>query len=447
VIVMTDRPIDLDRARREAKALLRAARAGDPGALARLRRDRAPRLADAQRAVARDLGEPSWPALVRRVEGEGAALIEAARAGDADEVYRLLEAGAPANARDPETGGTALHVAVSLGWLDVVDALVGWVPLDKLARDRAGRTALAACIEGTGDPIVAKVLVSVAIAPEPWMLERASGELAGWLGSRLGRPVERERLPEQFGELAWSADVAMFELIAGSRPAQTRPLGDGFAFVTGLVDNTRNGVVCSRLDARDADERIADALAWLRERGAPGQWLVARDTEPPDLRERLLRAGCRPERSAVHMTARLADVDLSPRPAPEGLEIAPTCDPAALAGGLDDADVARLPASLGLGASTPVRHYAARLGGRTVGVAAVLVHGATLAGLELHVARGDRRRGIGRALVLHALREGREADCSVATLPPTPATVPFFEALGFVLERYPPDRALYTPVD
>jgi len=28
-----------------------------------------------------------------------------------------------------------------------------------------------------------------------------------------------------------------------------------------------------------------------------------------------------------------------------------------------------------------------------------------------------------------------------------PATVPFYEALGFTLERYPPDRAFYTPVD
>jgi len=147
------------------------------------------------------------------------------------------------------------------------------------------------------------------------------------------------------------------------------------------------------------------------------------------------------------MAARLADLDLSPRPAPEALEIAPASKPAALAGVLDDADLARMPVSLGLGASARVGHYTARLDGRTVGVAAVLVHGATLAGLELRVAAADRRRGIGRALVLHALREGRAAGCAVATLPPTSATVPFYEALGFVLERYPPDRAFFTPVD
>jgi hypothetical protein len=30
-------------------------------------------------------------------------------------------------------------------------------------------------------------------------------------------------------------------------------------------------------------------------------------------------------------------------------------------------------------------------------------------------------------------------------LGPTPATVPFYEALGFRLLRFPPERAYYTP--
>jgi hypothetical protein len=62
VVIVMD--LDLSQARRRAKELLRAALAGDPAALARMRDDRAPRLADAQRAVANELGFPSWPALV-----------------------------------------------------------------------------------------------------------------------------------------------------------------------------------------------------------------------------------------------------------------------------------------------------------------------------------------------------------------------------------------------
>ena len=84
--------LDLDQARRRAKELLRDARAGDPDALARMRDDRAPRPADAQRAVAADLGFRSWPsvvahvrpsrgrdidALVRRTGEASAAVLEA----------------------------------------------------------------------------------------------------------------------------------------------------------------------------------------------------------------------------------------------------------------------------------------------------------------------------------------------------------------------------------
>ena len=57
--------IDLDSARRTAKQLLKAARAGDTAALARLPRRHEPvLLADAQLAIARELGFASWPKLV-----------------------------------------------------------------------------------------------------------------------------------------------------------------------------------------------------------------------------------------------------------------------------------------------------------------------------------------------------------------------------------------------
>jgi GNAT superfamily N-acetyltransferase len=445
VIVMAFRRIDLDRARREAKALLAAARAGDSEALGRLRSDRKPQLADAQHAVARELGERSWPALVRRVQARGSALLQAARAGDVEAVYQLLDAGAPPNAREAETGATALHLAASRGWLDVVDALVGWVPVDKHARDARGRTALGACIEGTGDLVVAKVLVSVGLGVEAAMLDHASGPLAAWLRARVKEPPEREPLPERFGESALSAEVAMFRLLADSPLTDTRAIGDGFAFATGQRDNTRNGVVCSRLPADRADDEIADVLAWLREHDAPAQWFVQRRTAPADLRERLQRAGCQAERTAVHMAAQMADLDLSPRPAPDNLDVRLIQDEASLAEALDDADDAKLLTSLNLDPTAPVRHYVARLVGRTVGVTSTVIDDTTLGVVELEVRPAERRRGVGRALLLHALREGLVAGCSVATLAPTPATVPFYEALGLRLERYPRDRCFYTP--
>src|SRR5579859_2290254 len=68
---------DLDQARRQAKELLRAARAGDAAALARLRAVSAPlTLAGAQLSLARELGQPSWAALVREIEARNASIPE-----------------------------------------------------------------------------------------------------------------------------------------------------------------------------------------------------------------------------------------------------------------------------------------------------------------------------------------------------------------------------------
>lgn len=117
--------LDLDQARRRAKELLRAARSGDVQALSCFRDDRPPRLADAQAAVARDLGFGSWPALVMGV------LHAAVEEGDAGRLRALMVDGASVRgtelllyARDPEV--TALLIE-------------GGARLD--ARDASGLTA------------------------------------------------------------------------------------------------------------------------------------------------------------------------------------------------------------------------------------------------------------------------------------------------------------------
>jgi len=107
-------PIDLARARREAKRLLAAARRREPAALARLSVPD-PRLSDAQLAFARELGASSWPALVHRAEAESVAradrarrLVEAATDGRRDRAEALLAAGAG-------NGRPALDAALVLG--------------------------------------------------------------------------------------------------------------------------------------------------------------------------------------------------------------------------------------------------------------------------------------------------------------------------------------------
>ena len=74
--VLPEHP-DLDQARRRAKELLRAARAGDARAVNRLAAVSAPlTLAGAQLAMAREFGQPSWVALVREIEARNASIPE-----------------------------------------------------------------------------------------------------------------------------------------------------------------------------------------------------------------------------------------------------------------------------------------------------------------------------------------------------------------------------------
>ena len=74
--VLPEHP-DLDQARRQAKELLHAAQGGDAAALARLAAVSAPlTLAGAQLALARELGQPSWAALVREIEARNASIPE-----------------------------------------------------------------------------------------------------------------------------------------------------------------------------------------------------------------------------------------------------------------------------------------------------------------------------------------------------------------------------------
>jgi GNAT superfamily N-acetyltransferase len=129
VIAVTVQRIDLDRARRAAKALLAAARAGDADALARLDGLGAGvRLSAAQLAVARELGAPSWPALVRRAEAQGVARADRIRRFVQAATDRRLDRAEALLAIEPALPRRALDAALVHGEPDVLDAALARDP-------------------------------------------------------------------------------------------------------------------------------------------------------------------------------------------------------------------------------------------------------------------------------------------------------------------------------
>jgi ankyrin repeat protein len=117
--------VNLERLRKQAKELVRAARAGDEDALARLG-DLPPKLASAQLVLAREHGYRSWPELVHALEAGADAFVVAATSARRDRAERLLAA-QPEIERDRWAG-----LVLGRGWdgePNEVGGPRGWAPL------------------------------------------------------------------------------------------------------------------------------------------------------------------------------------------------------------------------------------------------------------------------------------------------------------------------------
>jgi ankyrin repeat protein len=374
----------------------------------------------AVRSGRRDLAELLAALGARRRAEPLDELIGACRAGDRAGALRIVAEHAQAARLLRTSEADVLVREAARGRREVVELLLDLgVPVD--ARGPAGATAL----EVTEDASVAALLV-----------ERGA--------DRTKRaPVEKRRADEPpYAELEWSVEAAYLRWLAGSPLAETRPCGDGIAVRTGIVDNTENGVVCSRLDGE-----VAEIVAWMRD--APARWLTADD----NLRERLVAAGAEPERTAVVMGAELALV--ADTPAPPGVTVAPAWEleewiavagETALDARREELERrAAVIASLGFNAGAPLQLRIARRAGRAVGIASFFLHDETVLGQHLGVLAPERRAGVGRALVLACARDARAAGARFAVLGPTPDTIAFHRLLGAVLRPALRDRLFYLP--
>ena len=79
--------MNLEQLRKQAKELVRAARAGNAEALARLG-DLPPKLASAQLTLAREHGFRSWPELAHALEAGADAFVVAATSGRCERARR-----------------------------------------------------------------------------------------------------------------------------------------------------------------------------------------------------------------------------------------------------------------------------------------------------------------------------------------------------------------------
>src|SRR4051794_26750655 len=139
--------MNLEQLRKQAKELVRAARAGDPQALARMAGNE-PILARAQSVLARERGYSSWPALVAAVEASADAFVVAATDHRRTRADAMLAA-RPEIERDPWArlvlgrgwDGDPNEPGGPRGWAPLLYVCHSVFPSASLARDLLARGA------------------------------------------------------------------------------------------------------------------------------------------------------------------------------------------------------------------------------------------------------------------------------------------------------------------
>ena len=244
------------------------------------------------------------PARAERVRTEFAeALHQAAAEGRREAVEILLELGVPIG-RPGERGGTPLHHAAWWGHGDVVAALLAR-GADPAREADGGATPLMWTAHGsfhspgpvagggTDHMRIAQRLVQAGAEIEPEMIHEAA--------PRAGRVAR--------GAGAGAAPLRR------ARARRARRVSRGAGRRADRGRRRVRGAHRRRLQQRERRRlpmpaTVEEVVAWMGD--APAQWLVAADS---DLHDRLVAAGCRPERTAVVMGAPLAALELGE---PEG---------------------------------------------------------------------------------------------------------------------------------
>jgi hypothetical protein len=201
-----------------------------------------------------------------------------------------------------------------------------------------------------------------------------------------------------------------------------------------------NCVVFADLSREEADGEIEASQDRMQAQGVPGSWHVGPSMRPPDLGERLVAHGFEYGGDDIGMAVDLSGLP-EDMPTPEGFVIERVRDEAGLAAwvealglgfgeGLIEAEWAG-EMYRRLGFEGPWRHYVGMLDGDPVATA-TSYFAAGVAGIYFVCAvERARRRGIGAAITLAALRGARDLGHKVGVLGSSEMGYPVYRRLCF----------------
>ena len=235
--------------------------------------------------------------------------------------------------------------------------------------------------------------------------------------------------------------VAAWWLLAEVTDAERHDDGSIRWFRTGLPDAYCNQVLITRLRGADADAAIEHVRRRVGRDGAPLTWWVMPSFTPADLGERLVQLGLVRERAWPAFALPLRD--LPELPAIPGLVVRRVNDDTdlesylgivgqtlssseAFTGLLRDAS-----RRIGFEDDAPEEHFIGLLDGVPVATASLLVAGGAAGIYNVATLEPARRRGIGAAMTVAAVRRGAARGLRSATLQASDMGRPIYERLGF----------------
>jgi len=229
------------------------------------------------------------------------------------------------------------------------------------------------------------------------------------------------------------------ERLGRAPAAELRDDGDLLRYATGLPLPLLNGALRARLAEDGAGRRVAEALAWFRERRLPMTWFVGPSSQPAGLGEHLAANGLvrgGPPGMAVDLHA-LNDA----LPHPAGLEVVPVEDEQGLRQWIRvivasfrlppevELPLAALYGSLGLG--WPARLYLGLWNGQPVATSKLLLSSGVAGIYWVGTLPEARGRGIGTAITLAPLREARAQGYRIGILEAFPLGINVYRRIGF----------------
>lgn len=202
-----------------------------------------------------------------------------------------------------------------------------------------------------------------------------------------------------------------------------------------------NCVAHAALEPDEVDGAVDEAVARFRAHGLPGTWHVGPTSRPADLGARLKARGFTGGGADAGMAADFGGLsDGAPEPA--GLLITRVRDRRGLdawvraraldpEGEVESRWVADMYDRIGLGDDAPWRHYVGWLGESPVATATLLLAAGVTGVYFVLTAPHARRRGIGRAITLRALRDARDVGYRTGVLGASPMGLPLYHQIGF----------------